>query len=58
MAEKMTETMVAQSSRREAEEFIDFLETLEPNEIREFLVFAQGAKFMKNIVAGGVAKMA
>ena len=58
MENKMTETMVSQSNRQETEELIDFLETLEPSEIKEFLVFAQGAKFMKNIVVVGAARMA
>lgn len=55
MAEGMkTETMLAQENQQEAEEVMGFMEILEQHEKKEFLAFLQGAKFMKNLVAGAV----
>lgn len=50
--EKRTETLIAQKNSREAEEVIDFMETLDKYEQREFLAFVQGAKFAKNLEVG------
>jgi len=48
MAEsKKMETMLAQTSREETEEVLDFMKTLDPYEKREFMGFMRGAKMVK-----------
>lgn len=42
-----TETMLAQTSREETEEVLDFMNTLDPYEQREFIGFVRGAKLVK-----------
>ena len=44
VAEKKTETMLTQTSREEAEEIQDLINTLDPYEKREFIGFIRGAK--------------
>lgn len=52
MAEdKRTETMLAQTSREETEEVLDFMKTLDPYEKREFIGFMRGAKMVKTFQA-------
>jgi len=41
------ETMLAQTSREETEELMDFIKTLNPYEQREFIGFVRGAKLVK-----------
>ena len=48
MAEdKRMETMLAQTSREETEEVLDFMNTLDPYEKREFIGIMRGAKMVK-----------
>lgn len=48
MAEdKKMEIMLAQTSREETEEVLDFMQTLNPYEQREFMGFVRGAKLVK-----------
>lgn len=48
MAEdKRMEIMLAQTSREETEEVLDFMKTLDPYEKREFMGFMRGAKMVK-----------
>lgn len=48
MAEdKRMEIMLAQTSREETEEVLDFMKTLDPYEKREFMGFVRGAKMVK-----------
>jgi len=52
MAEdKRMETMLAQTSREEAEELRDFMDTLDPYEKREFIGIIRGAKLVKTLQA-------
>lgn len=41
------ETMLAQASREETEEALDFMKTLDPYEKREVMGFMRGAKMVK-----------
>ncbi len=41
------ETMLAQTSREETEEVLDFMNTLDPYEKREFIGIMRGAKMVK-----------
>lgn len=43
------EVMITQANQQEAEEVMNFLETLNENEKKDFSIFLQGAKFMKNL---------
>lgn len=48
MAEdKRMEIMLAQTNREETEEVLDFMQTLNPYEQREFMGFVRGAKLVK-----------
>ncbi len=49
VAEKKTETMLTQTSREEAEEIQDLINTLDPYEKREFIGFIRGAKLVKRL---------
>lgn len=43
--DKRMETMLAQNSREEKEEVLDFMQTLNPYEQREFMGFVRGASW-------------
>ena len=45
--DKRMETMLAQTSREETEEVLDFMNTLDPYEKREFIGIMRGAKMVK-----------
>lgn len=45
--EARTETMLTQTSREEAEEVLDFMNTLDPYEKREFIGLMRGGKLVK-----------
>jgi len=47
--EKLIETMIGRKQLNEAEEIMDFLESLDQNEKKDFMVFIQGVKFAKGI---------
>lgn len=48
MAEdKRMETMLAQTSREETKEVLDFMNTMDPYEKREFIGITRGAKMVK-----------
>ena len=55
--ENQTETMIAQENQTEAEMVMDFVESLNQHERKEFRAFLQGAKFVKKLMAG-TAKIA
>lgn len=46
------ETMLEQGNRKEAEEVMEFLDSLTQNEKRDFFIFMQGAKFAKALPTG------
>lgn len=46
---KNMETMIATENQREATEVMAFLEELEPQEKKDFLVFMQGIRFAKGM---------
>lgn len=45
---KKTETMIPTENMNEVEEVMDFLEGLEKEEKKDFLVFMQGIRFAKS----------
>lgn len=47
MADNRTETLVSTKNQREAEEVLDFLNTLTQSERTEFLGYVRGAKLVK-----------
>lgn len=58
MEGKNTEIMIAQENRKEAEEVMDFMGTMNQRERERFLDFLQGAKVMKSIMLDGTTMMA
>ena len=46
--------MIAQEDSKEAAEVMGFMEMLDNHEMKEFLAFLQGARFMKNLSAGAI----
>jgi len=47
--ERAMETIIGRKQLNEAEEIMDFLENLDRNEKKDFMVFIQGVKFAKGI---------
>lgn len=56
-AEKM-EILLEQGNQNEAEEVMEFLETLDQSEKKEFLAFMRGAKFARTMTTAPAAATA
>lgn len=50
MADNRTETLVSSSNKNEAEEVMNFLETLDQGEKKDFLLFMQAFKLAQSLV--------
>ena len=49
------EAIIAKENSEELKEIIAFIETLKKDQMKEFLAFLQGAKFMEKIEAEKIA---